>query len=70
MSKMDDLLDVEGYDNIDEAFDELMTDSVNPGICMNSGCDYTTTVEPDSREGWCEMCGTNTVRSFTELALF
>lgn len=67
--KLDVLMDVEGFDS----FDELCVDShdsVNCGICMNEGCDYTTTVEPDCSDGWCEECGTNTVKSATELILF
>jgi hypothetical protein len=35
---------------------------------MNPDCDYTTEVEPDQREGWCEECGTGTVRSGIVLA--
>jgi hypothetical protein len=40
----------------------------NPGICMNPGCLYTAEVEPDQRQGWCEVCGTTTVRSGIVLA--
>jgi len=46
-----------------DMLEEAMFDSVSPGICMNEGCDYTTEVEPDSRDGWCEGCGTNSVKS-------
>lgn len=27
------------------------------------GCDYTTEYEPDSRQGYCESCGGNSVVS-------
>jgi len=38
------------------------------GICTNDGCDYTTDVEPDQDRGWCEVCGTNLVKSAPVLA--
>ena len=41
---------------------------VVPGICMNPTCDYTTTYEPDSNDGWCELCDTGTVVSFLVLS--
>ena len=69
MSKIDDLMEVEGYEDFDELM-EYAQDSVNVGICMNEGCDYTTQVEPDCDSGWCELCDTNTVKSATELILF
>jgi hypothetical protein len=46
----------------------VFSDSVSPGICMNEGCDYTVEVEPDQDRGWCEACGTNTVKSAPILA--
>jgi len=70
MSKLNDLVMLEGFDDVEELMEEIMFDSVNPGICMNDGCDYTTTVEPDCDTGYCEFCGTNTVKSATELILF
>ena len=48
--------------------EEYALDDVAPGICMNPDCDYTTEVEPDQRHGWCEICGTTTVRSGVVLA--
>ena len=70
MTKLEVLMESEGQDNLEEFCEELMFDSVNPGICMNNGCDYTTHVEPDQTEGWCEVCESNTVKSATELILF
>ena len=48
--------------------EEYALDDVVPGICMNPDCDYTTEVEPDQREGWCEECETRSVRSGIVLA--
>lgn len=45
----------------------VMFDSIQPGICMVAGCDYTTEVEPDQRHGYCENCRSNTVRSVSEI---
>lgn len=41
--------------------EEFITDSVAPGICTD--CDYSTEVEPDQDQGWCEKCNKNTVVS-------
>jgi hypothetical protein len=70
MSKLDTLVEVEGYADVEDLIEDIMFDSVNPGICMNEGCDYTTTVEPDCDTGYCELCNTHTVKSATNLILF
>ena len=61
--KMDELLNAEGMSSDDEYCQQSMMDSVVSGICMNDGCDYTTSVEQDSTSGWCEVCNTNSVSS-------
>ena len=43
-------------------------DSICPAICMTEGCDYTTEMEPDQDQGYCEACGGNTVASALILA--
>lgn len=48
--------------------EEYAMEDVVPGICMNPDCEYTTSCEPDLRAGWCEECGTRTVRSALVLA--
>lgn len=68
MTKLELLAEIEGYEDTMELLEENAIDSVVPGICMNEGCDYTTEVEPDCREGWCECCDTNTVKSCLILA--
>jgi hypothetical protein len=42
-------------------------DAAVPGICTKCE-DYSTEVEPDCRKGWCEVCGTKTVKSCLVLA--
>jgi hypothetical protein len=66
-SKLDRLASVWGV-TLTEFIEEYALDEVVPGICMNPGCDYTTEVEPDQREGWCEECGTGSVKSGIVLA--
>ena len=66
--KLDQLVESEGYDSLDDLIAATISDSVSPAICLNDGCDYTTEMEPDQREGWCEACGTNTVASALILA--
>lgn len=68
-AKLADLIEIEGAVE-DILCEEALLKGVSAGICMNDGCDYTTNVEPDCEEGWCEHCSTNTVVSALELALF
>jgi hypothetical protein len=67
-TKLDQLVESEGYDSVDDLIAATISDSVSPAICMHEGCDYTAEMEPDQREGWCEACGTNTVASALILA--
>ena len=60
------LAQIEGYDSVDAMLEANVIDSVVPGICLV--CNYTTEVEPDQREGWCEECESNTVQSCLILA--
>lgn len=68
MSKLERLLQIEGYDSVEQLAEAVVSDSVSPGICTNDGCDYTVEVEPDQTQGWCEACGTGTVKSALVLA--
>ena len=66
--KLAKLAEIEGYDTAEALIDAKGIDSIAPGICMNPGCDYTTEVEGDQEEGWCECCDTGTVVSCLVLA--
>jgi hypothetical protein len=68
MSKLDELVESEGYDNLDNLLEAVITDSVCPAICMNDGCAYTCEMEADQDAGWCEAYGTNSVKSALTLA--
>lgn len=68
MSKLENLAQNEGFSTPEQFLQEYAFDSVCPGICINPGCDYTTEVEPDNGKGWCELCGTQTVKSGMVLA--
>jgi hypothetical protein len=68
MTKLTRLVAVEGYASVADLLERSVCDSVCPGICTNDGCAYTTGVEPDQDRGWCEACGTNTVKSALVLA--
>jgi hypothetical protein len=65
--KLEALATIEGM-TVDELLEQGTLDSVAKGICVNPGCDYTTDVEPDQDKGWCETCGTPTVKSALRLA--
>lgn len=62
------LVEIEGFNDVEEFIRSAVGDSNCPGICMNEDCHYTTGVEPDQDEGWCEDCHTNTVKSGLKLA--
>lgn len=65
--KLQKLADIEGL-SIEELLEQNAFDSVVPGICTNHDCDYTTDVEPDQTQGWCEECNQGTVKSVLILA--
>jgi hypothetical protein len=67
-AKLMKLCDLEGYKRIHDLLQASVRDSVCPAICMTEGCDHTTEMEPDQSEGYCEVCGGNTVTSALVLA--
>ena len=67
-AKLTQLVEIEGFESVEDLCAATIADSVSPAICMNEGCDYTAEMEPDQDRGWCEVCGTNTVASALILA--
>jgi hypothetical protein len=67
-AKLKKLCETEGFDTLEDLLSASITDSVSPAICMADGCDYTTEMEPDQRQGHCEACGGKTVVSALVLA--
>jgi len=65
--KLEALARTEGL-SVEEMLEQASFDSVAKGICMNEGCDHTCEVEPDQDKGYCESCGTQTVKSCLILA--
>lgn len=59
------LAEQEGMDVMD-MLEEAVMDSIVPAICTT--CEGGTEMEPDQDRGWCESCGTNTVKSCLILA--
>ena len=68
MTKLQKLMEIEGYTNITEFLAAVITDSVCPAICTNEGCDYTCEMEPDQEQGWCDECHTGSMKSALVLA--
>ena len=64
------LCEIQGYKDPQDLLQAVGCDSVCPAICMTEGCDYTAEMEPDQEEGYCEVCGGNTVASALVLAGF
>ena len=67
-AKLAKLLEIEGYDQLEDLLEAVVSDSVSPAICSNEGCDYTTEMEPDQDRGWCDECSTNTMVAAPVLA--
>ena len=67
-TKLQKLIEIEGFQDDISLFEAVVTDSVCPAICMNDGCDYTAEMEPDQARGWCEVCATNSMKSALVLA--
>jgi hypothetical protein len=66
-AKLMKLWDVEGFRTFNDLV-QVTADGVCPAICMTEGCDYTCKTEPDQDQGFCEVCGGNTVTSGRMLA--
>ena len=59
--KLMKLCDIEGFEIVEDFLFSSIADSICPAICMSEGCDHTA--GPDSGEGYCEVCGGNTMVS-------
>lgn len=64
-----ELAAVEGCENPFDLLDRIISDSIVPAICSNGDCGYTTDLEPDSREGYCDECESHSMISAIELML-
>jgi len=67
-AKLMKLCEFEDFKRLEDLLELSVLDSVCPAICITEGCDYTTEMEPDQEEGYCEACGGNTVVSALVLA--
>lgn len=65
--KLNTIMEIEGMNEM-ELLEQGVMDGLCYGICMNDGCNATYEYEPDSTQGWCDVCGTNSVRSALSLA--
>jgi hypothetical protein len=66
--KLAKLLEIEGYDNVEDIAEAVFSDAVSPAICANPDCNYTCEMEPDQDRGWCDECRTNTMVAALVLA--
>jgi hypothetical protein len=66
--KLAKLMEIEGYDTMEELAQAVLSDSVSPAICMNEDCNFTCEMEPDQDAGYCEECRTNSMQSALILA--
>lgn len=63
MSKLNTLIEIEGFNNVDDFVEHYSRQPLIPGICMNKYCDAVYHYEIDQDAGFCEDCETNSVMS-------
>lgn len=72
MTKLQTLMETEGYEDELEFLQDCTVGKFTPGcpaICKNPDCNYTSTdMEPDQTKGWCPECEANTMVSALILA--
>jgi hypothetical protein len=66
--KLAALVEIEGYDSVEELLEAVFSDAVSPAICTHPDCDHTAEMEPDQDAGYCEACRRNSVASAPVLA--
>ena len=69
--KLRKLAKIEGCETVTELLELSPRDAVSPAICCNPDnleCDYSTEMEPDQNQGWCEECDKGTMQSALILA--
>ena len=67
-AKLSKLLEIEGYERVEDLIEAVFSDSVSPAICMNEDCNFMCEMEPDQDAGYCEECRTNSMQSALILA--
>ena len=67
-AKLMKLCEAEDFKSLDDILGLSVSDSVCLAICMTEGCDYMSEMESDQNEGYCDVCGGNTVTSVLVLA--
>ena len=67
-AKLAKLLEIEGYERVEDLIEAVFSDSVSPAICMNEDCNFTCEMEPDQDAGWCDECRANTMTAAPILA--
>ena len=67
-TKLQKLVETEGYPSLQALLEATITDSVCPAICVAEDCSYTCEMEPDQDRGWCDECRKNTMQSALVLA--
>ena len=56
MLSLQEVADIYGYEDEMDMLEDCVTDSLVPCCCRNDNCEYTTELEPDCTNGWCEEC--------------
>jgi hypothetical protein len=60
-AKLAKLIEIEGYESLEQLLEAVVGDSVSPAICMNEDCNFTCEMEPDQARGYCDEYHINTM---------
>jgi hypothetical protein len=53
-AKLAKLLEIEGYESVEDLIEALFSVSISPAICINEDCTFTCEMEPDQDAGYCD----------------
>ena len=67
-AKLVTLMEIEGYDGIEDLAQAILSDSVSPAICMKEGLRLHLRERAGPGRGYCEECRTNSMQSALTLA--
>jgi hypothetical protein len=68
MSKLEQLAEAAGYEDVAQLIEDMATEDLVEGICLTVDCWYTALVAPPETKGYCPLCESTTIASCLVLA--
>jgi hypothetical protein len=69
MTKLEELAEIEGFDDFIDMLEEVQDAGSVPCICTNEGCSHVEHWEPDCNNARCSDCNTDTMMSCIEFMI-